>query len=306
MSPDVTGTSYVVAVSGGVDSVALLHMLAADPQALPPDAMRERTPYTLHVAHYDHGMRADSGQDRQLVETLAARYGVSCVSEQGRLGAGTSEAAARAARYAFLQRVRQQTGAQAIVTAHHQDDVLETILINLLRGTGSRGLHSLRSTDVLLRPLLGCSKQQIRAYARAHTLEWREDSTNADRTYLRNYIRHRIMPRFDPAARQQLLAHSVEAAALTSAIDELIDQYLCAQPASGQLDRLAFTLLPHAVAREVLAVWLQRQVCVERNRSMLERLVTAIKTGRAGTTVHVGQGYAIKVAAATVTLASQR
>src|SRR5580704_3560158 len=106
--------SYVVAVSGGVDSVVLLHRLQKQP------GLR------LVVAHFDHGMREDSAEDRRFVKALAQAYGAPFVYDEGHLGSGTSEAEAREARYNFLRRVQAASDAQAIVTAHHQDDLLET------------------------------------------------------------------------------------------------------------------------------------------------------------------------------------
>src|SRR5260221_102633 len=128
MELNVNPGKYIVAVSGGVDSMALLDMLVVLPGL------------ELVVAHFERGIRADSDQDRQLVAATAARYGLPFVFMRGNLGAGVSEAAARTARYAFLGRVRGAHNAGAIITAHHQDDVIETALINLVRGTGSRGL----------------------------------------------------------------------------------------------------------------------------------------------------------------------
>src|SRR4051794_16456164 len=122
---------YVVAVSGGVDSVGLLDLLRMDPGV------------KLTVSHFDHGIRDDSHLDRAHVQALARRYQLPFVYDKGALGPGASEAEARTARYQFLDNVKTKTGAHAIVTAHHQDDVLETAIINLLRGTGRKGLSSL-------------------------------------------------------------------------------------------------------------------------------------------------------------------
>jgi tRNA(Ile)-lysidine synthase TilS/MesJ len=105
------------------------------------------------VAHYDHGVRSDSQLDRQLVQGVARQHGLTFVYDEGKLGPGTSEAVARKARYAFLRKVQQTTGARAIITAHHEDDLLETALLNLLRGTGRRGVTSLRSRHDIHRPL---------------------------------------------------------------------------------------------------------------------------------------------------------
>jgi len=181
----------IVAVSGGIDSVVLL------------DILRRKTT-SLIVAHVEHGIRDDTHEDEALVQRLAKEYGLSYVSTKLSLGAGASEDAARRARYEWLESVRSEHGAAAIATAHHQDDVLETIYLNLVRGTGWRGLCSLRSTSTRLRPLLGWNKQRIVEYAIEHSLEWREDSTNDDLRYLRNRIRHGVMPRLTIAQRQQL------------------------------------------------------------------------------------------------------
>jgi tRNA(Ile)-lysidine synthase len=196
MDFDLPAGSYVVAVSGGVDSVALLHMLARRPGL------------KLTVAHYDHGIRPDSAEDRRHVQYFARAHGLPFVYETGQLGSDASEATARRARYDFLHRVRQASGAGAVITAHHQDDLLETIILNLLRGTGRRGLSSLKSTDVVKRPLLHLPKNELLRYAAEQGLVWREDSTNADPRYLRNYIRHNILPRFAASDREALLAIS--------------------------------------------------------------------------------------------------
>jgi tRNA(Ile)-lysidine synthase len=178
MQVDVKPGKYVVAVSGGVDSMVLLDLLRSLPGV------------ELIVAHFEHGVREDSDEDRKLVEKAAKQYGLAFVCEHGNLGAGISEAAAREARYAFLNRVKAQNDAQAIITAHHEDDLLETAILNILRGTGRKGLSSLGSTEDIIRPLLHVSKKTIRDYATAHGIAWHEDSTNESDVYLRNYIRH--------------------------------------------------------------------------------------------------------------------
>lgn len=154
---------YVVAVSGGVDSMALLDLLQAHGD------------YELVVAHLDHGIRSDSGEDRQLVEQAAEAVGLPFFYKEAKLGAGTSEAAARKVRYAFLNKIKTKQGAAAIITAHHQNDVLETAIINIIRGTGRKGLTSLGSNEIV-RPLLNVSKAALIQYAKKHNLQWREDS----------------------------------------------------------------------------------------------------------------------------------
>jgi len=283
MDFDLPAGSYVVAVSGGVDSIALLH------------GLEQRPDLRLVVAHYDHGIRPDSMIDRRLVQLTAKRYGLPFVYEKGRLGPRASEAAARAARYGFLHKVRQASGARAIITAHHQDDVLETAVLNLLRGTGRRGLSSLKSLDGIKRPLLHLPKKELLRYATEQGLDWREDSTNADVRYLRNHIRHNLLPRFADADREALLAIVARAAEQNALLREQLTNYLHVQPGTHQLNRHDFIALPHLVARDVMAEWLLLRTGTELNRLMLERLVAAAKTGRSGTRADVDKHYWLRI-----------
>src|SRR5206468_7359212 len=114
--------------------------------------------YDLIVAHFDHGIRHDSAVDRELVQWAARRYELPFVAEQGNLGRA-SEAGARAARYAFLVRAQDKHRAKGIVTGHHQDDLVETSLLNLARGAGRHGLAPMVDGEVL-RPLLGLTRTE--------------------------------------------------------------------------------------------------------------------------------------------------
>lgn len=275
MDVHLSAGKYVVAVSGGVDSVSLLHILQALPGA------------ELVVAHFDHGIRADSKLDRQFVEALAVQYELPFYFAEGKLGADTSEAIARQARYAFLREIQAKTDARAIVTAHHQDDVLETAVINLLRGTGRKGLSSLRSQAAIERPLLQVSKAAIHAYARQNQLLWREDSTNADEKYLRNYVRQKIIPRLDAQGREQLLECLNRSKKNNQEIDTLLVKYLPDQDSGQSLRRQLLVGLPHDVAREVMAAWLRANELRDFDRHTLERLVVGAKTARPGSQLNV-------------------
>lgn len=271
----------MVAVSGGVDSVSLLHGLRALPEA------------ELVVAHFDHGIRPDSAADCRFVEALAGRYGLPFYAAEGRLGPRASEAEARQARYEFLRKVKRQAGARAIVTAHHQDDVLETAVINLLRGTGRRGLSSLRSREDIERPLLTISKAKILQYARENRLEWREDSTNTDETYLRNYVRRQVIAKLDEASRRRLADLINKNAQTNDQLDTLLVKYL---PHSGNMmARQAFAGLPHAVAMEVMAAWLRQNRLRDFDSRTLERLVVGGKTARAGSRFDVRRSVKLRV-----------
>jgi tRNA(Ile)-lysidine synthase len=174
--------TYIVAVSGGVDSMVLLDML------------RQQEQLTLYVAHVNHGMRPDSDQDEELVATFCVSHNIPYSIKRLQLGAGTGEAEARTARYEYLRHCRTEQNAKAIITAHHQDDLIETALINLIRGTGWRGLAPFVGVDDLLRPLINVPKAELYKYAADHAIPWREDSTNTDERYLRNSVRHSLVP----------------------------------------------------------------------------------------------------------------
>jgi tRNA(Ile)-lysidine synthase len=280
---------YVVAVSGGVDSMVLLDML-------------QRLPHVqLVVAHYDHGIRSDSAQDAELVAVAAKRAGLPFAIGRGKLGAGASEAAARTARYAFLRQVQADHQAAAIITAHHQDDVLETAIINMVRGTGRKGLSSLTSRAGMMRPLLAVNKQTLRAYAAAHpAIRWREDSTNNDQTYLRNYIRHTILPRLDDHARQQLLGHIARAARLNPQIDQQLQLLLVAYSDAAGLQRAWFIGLSYVVSCEVMAAWLRQHGIRDFNRRQISDLVVAAKTARPGTYHDIDAGHWLEATKTTV------
>lgn len=273
----------MLAVSGGVDSMALL------------DSLRAQSGVELIVAHFDHGIRADSAEDRKLVQRIAATHNLPFIYDEARLGAQASEAAARAARYDFLERVRTKHGAQAIITAHHQDDVLETMLLNLLRGTGRKGLASLASGEKVVRPLLGVPKSELREYAAAHNLAWREDSTNADPRYRRNFVRQHVVPKFAAGDRQKMLAINHRMFELNEAIDAAINDWLATQPAPHTLSRAQFILLPHNVACEVMIAFIRQSGAQNVGRKLIEQLVAAAKTARAGTLHDIDQRLVLKV-----------
>lgn len=290
---DIAPGTYVVAVSGGVDSVVLLNLL----QQLPD--------LSLTVAHFDHGIRNDSSNDRHFVQQLARTYGLPFVYEDGRLGSGVSEAAAREVRIAFLRRVKQEMHAQAIIMAHHEDDLLETAILNLLRGTGRKGLSSLRSTPDVRRPLLAISKKDVINYATRHGLEWHEDSTNASTVYTRNYIRHKLMPRFDDHARVQLRKLIDATADTNDLIDAMLANILALQPSSGTLNRHNLIQLPHAISKELIAAWLRANGVRGFDKKTIEQVTVAMKTYAPGKQIDVDSQLIIRVEKAILALTSR-
>lgn len=279
----------MVAVSGGVDSMVLLDML------------KHTSGLELIVAHFDHGIRPDSTEDRRLVQRVAAAHGLAFCFEEGKLGPGASEAQARAARYDFLERIRQQEGARSIVTAHHQDDLLETMILNLLRGTGRKGLAPLGDRPAVLRPLLHASKAELVDYARSHHLAWHEDNTNADDRYARNYVRHHLLPKLGPEARARLLELAEQTRRTNAELDSALVGLL-PSGAANQLDRRLFIRLPHAASKELLASWLRLNGIAQFDAPLLERVTVAAKTQVPGAIIDLIGGARIRVAKGVLAL----
>ncbi len=237
---------YVVAVSGGVDSMALLDML------------RRQGGVELLVAHVNHGIRADSDEDEKLVHSFCMSHNIAFTSEHLHLGGNASEEVARKARYNFLQHCCIMSNAKNIITAHHQDDLIETVIINLLRGTGWRGLAPFGQVN-LLRPLIEIPKSELRAYVKTHRVPWREDSTNTDQTYLRNYVRHTVLPyiqRVDREWRSNIMRYIRKQQDLRRTIQKDIDKLwreLALQDKDGvRLPRHWLIMLPNEVAYELV------------------------------------------------------
>ncbi len=274
---------YVVGVSGGVDSMVLLDLLRLYPRV------------GIIVAHYDHGVRSDSARDRKFVQEVAEKHDLPFAYDEGRLGAKVSEAEAREKRYAFLRKIQAASRSDGIITAHHQDDVLETAIINLMRGTGRKGLSSLRSMTghdgTVARPLLRVPKSEILDYARRHKLEWHEDSTNIDTTYLRNHVRHNLLPKWKQLERRRLLDILERMQEVNEELDDMLEQ--TAQQAS--LDREWFIALPHNAAKEYLAAWLRRHDIRDFDRNTLERLTVAAKVAESGKAIDIVRGHRLEV-----------
>ena len=256
--------TFVLAVSGGVDSVVMLDMLA-----------RKRTPNVTYViAHYDHGIRPDSSRDAELVKGLAKHYQFQFELERGELGSKASEALAREKRYEFLRKIAEKYYADKIVTAHHQDDVLETMVINMLRGTGPRGLMPMYASTDIIRPLLNKRKSELYDYAKEHSLTWHEDSTNDDEDYLRNYVRKNVMPKLE-GKREELLETRHHLGEAYFEIDQLVR---LATPKMNLLHRPSFVLQAFSVQREIVRSWLLKMGIAELDRRTIERIVIACKT----------------------------
>ena len=233
------GGRVLCAVSGGLDSMCLLHFAASLPG------------FSAAAAHFDHRLRETSGRDRRFVEDWCAGHGVPCVTgsgdtrERAEEWGESIEEAARNLRYAFLE----QAGASydAILTAHHAEDNAETVLLNLLRGTGSlRGIPAARGK--LLRPFLTLEKETLAAYAAEHHIPHVEDETNETDEAARNLLRHRVLPVFkelNPRA-----AANIGRAAALAAEDNALLEELAASCAKESVRRAEALLeAPAAIGR---------------------------------------------------------
>lgn len=307
MEIDLKPGVYVLAVSGGVDSMVLLDLMVKKQQAWRTRPLTEfaNPPYIFTVAHYDHGIRGDSKKDRTLVQDTAKKQGLPFVYDEGNLGPDASEAAARKARYKFLSKVKKMSGADAIITAHHQDDLIETAIINLLRGTGRKGLSSLADEESLRRPLLNWSKAELRAHAKKHKLKWHEDPTNIDTKHQRNYIRAKIVPKLTKKQRQEFLKLLAGSRTANKTIDEQITGLLRLLGSGKSLDRKLFINLPHKVALETMAGWLRSNGIRQFDKKLLEKLVTNVKTLSSGKQTDVDKGHILKVTKQYIRLAKR-
>lgn len=277
---------YVVGVSGGVDSVVLL------------DVLRKRPHLELIVAHFDHGIRKDSRQDRVFVQQLAMSHNILFEFDNGHLKPNTSEATAREKRYMFLRHTCNKYNAEGIILGHHQDDLVETAVINLLRGTGRRGLNSLRSHKTLVRPLLDVSKAHIINYAQKQGLIWREDPTNLDLSYLRNHVRHRILANTSNNVKEKLARIIVRQSAVNQQLDIAIqtwlNQHSVLQNQTISLPRYQLTMLSQAVALEMLQAAYKSVAGKTVERQLLERALLFIKTAASHKLFVLGQDWQLR------------
>lgn len=259
------------------------------------DMVRKLKGVQIVVAHFDHGIRADSYLDREFVQLQAKQYKLPFVFDEGRLGVAASEAMARKARYKFLRTTQRAAGARALITAHHQDDLIETALINVLRGTRYKGLTSLESGPRLLRPMLHISRRQIVRYAHEHNITWREDPTNSQATYLRNWLRIKILPRLSKKERDDFIELLNMSKQTKAELSREIGSLLQSISKNKGLDRSSFTTLPHSVALEVMASWLRLHNIRTFDRKLIEKLVIGVKTLSAGKQLSINKQYAMKI-----------
>ncbi len=253
-----SGDHVLAAVSGGPDSVCLLHLL---------NRMKEAGGFRLSVAHLNHGVRgAEADADARFVKALAQDLGLSfhggsCDAKREREKLKTSfQDAARILRSRFLESTMQRIGADKLALGHTADDQAETLLMHLLRGSGLKGLGGMEATrGALVRPLIECSREEVLQFLRSHGHAWRTDSSNLETDYLRNRIRLELIPElesYNPNVRERLF----ETARILREDESLLSEWTesrfrdCARPVADgfELDADGFARLHPALQKRLL------------------------------------------------------
>ena len=291
------GAGVVVGVSGGADSMTLLHLMRFLDG--PPEVR-------LHAAHVDHRMREGSAGDAAWVEGICAEWEVPfhlCEAAE----AVTTEAEGRELRYGFFEEVRRGLGGDAVtMTAHTADDQAETVLFRAARGSGPRGLGGIRAArpPSVVRPLLPFRRAEIEACAAERGIPFRDDPTNRDPRWTRNRLRHQILPALEeavPGAGAALAALAGTSRAEGAALDELLDERIAGLATRGgggapgvfSLDRDALCALSPPVLTMVLRRAVQR-LGGDPGRAATEALVRFVREAPSGRRVAVAGGVAVE------------
>jgi len=313
------GSSILAAVSGGADSVGLLHALCQ---------LAPRLDIQLNVAHLNHQLRGQAAtKDAQFVEKLARQlglpfFGASLNIRRRASRKGLSfEMAAREARYEFFARTARKASAQIVATAHTADDQAETVLLKLARGAGRPGLSGIARDTMLcglrvVRPMLDITKPEIIAFLKAKNLSWREDASNTDLSFLRNRVRHEIIPalesRLNPSVKEALLRTAEVLSEEDRLLEELTGNVLaeCMRnetiPMSLDLDTLA--TLPLAICRRVLRRWLiLADVPPEFiDFDAIARVIESMRRKRTGKQIEIGGGWIVETRYGALVIAQNK
>ena len=272
-----SGDRMVLAISGGADSTALAHLLAEEAQELG---------LALEVAVVDHGLR-DVSEEIAAVRALAASLALPfhCLEVQVPADTGSLQAAARDARRAALRRLKRARGARWIALGHTRTDQTETLLLQLLRGTGLRGLAGMRRlNDDLFRPLLDVERERLEEWLRAREIGWVEDPTNAGDAHARNRIRHRLTPLLEelsPGSGERIAACATHLASDREALESLADRALRTRQPGGPGEAMILGSLrewPRGLWPHVLRQALEEAGGPSPDRRQIASLVRLIET----------------------------
>ena len=274
----------VLAVSGGLDSMALLDAASS---VVPRDR--------LVVGTFDHGTGPAATAANALVQRSAATRGIACVTER----AGrplSSEAEFRAARWTFLRRVASREHA-VICTAHTADDQIETVLMRVLRGAGARGLAGLYVASDIVRPLVHVARSDLTEYARRRSVEWVDDPSNESPRYLRNRVRHDLLPalrRVRPTIDDELLESAKAAARWRHDIERIVAERveLHAVGGTGEMNVVASSLIELST-RELAVLWpaIAGRAGLALDRRGTERLASFTGLSRVGSRIQLSGGW---------------
>ncbi len=242
------------------------------------------------VAHFNHGTRKSADADEQFVREFCEQHKIKFITEKAELGAGVSEEKARAVRYSFLFRVAQEERGE-VFTAHHVDDMIESVAINLVRGTGHRGLAPMSAVGVR-RPLLerGWAKKDILRYAAENGVRFREDPTNSEDDYLRNRIRKDVRE-LDETTRTKVFELFLNQKTIEREIDEIVEAIV---PEDNVFRREWFTNLDDEVALEILRFGLAK-AGVATTRPQTLNFLKAIRTYQSGKKFNLPNDRLIKI-----------
>ncbi|MBQ6289933.1 MAG: tRNA lysidine(34) synthetase TilS [Clostridia bacterium] len=246
---------YLIGLSGGADSVALLMMLL-------PDIRESRI--AVEAVHVNHGLRgAESDDDETFCRRLCEQESIPLTVYRADLQGKTDEASARKARYGFFRERYEAFRADGLILAHHADDQAETFLMRLTRGAGPEGLECMREDETvdgirILRPMLRIRREEIRTALKEDGTGWREDSTNTDTAYLRNRIRQELIPALEAiseSAVEKICRTAGMIAADNDVLDAAADQLLRENARGNILNAAVIAAEPDALRRRVLRKW---------------------------------------------------
>ncbi len=278
------GERCLIGVSGGRDSVALLHMLLGA-------GFKKLT-----VCHLDHGLRDEGREDARFVEALAERHGLKLASARVNVAALAKrkklslETAAREARYAFFARVARTEKCPRLFLAHHADDQAETFLFNLFRGSAAAGLAAMRPlatrtvgsvTLQIARPLLGMWREKIDAYIAAQKIAFREDTSNTDPRHTRNRMRHEIIPAIERALDRDIRRAVWRAAEILRDENDFLASLPELRDLPETLETSALRAQPVALQRRVIHAWLRTQRVAEIGFAEVEAIRSLLAGHRA-------------------------
>lgn len=302
------GSHVLLAVSGGADSVFLMHAF---------HRLRKRLGVSLHVAHLDHGLRSESGRDATFVSSAARGLALPVFCGRAKVRARATqqhislEMAGRDARYAFFLRTARRIAREqnvsldriVVVTAHTMNDQAETLLLRLARGTSASGLCGIapyRSHEgvTLVRPLLEVSRDRIETWLNRHHISWRDDASNRDDVFQRNRVRNDVLPVLKDRLNPQVIPALARTAALMREDEDWMEAmakaiFDCVARGDGRLDAAALCMHPAPARRRVLKQWLLGGAfpLEGADRSLFSRLDALVSRSKGSQAVDLHAGW---------------